>query len=85
LNKIIALVSQGMCPGGIFMVEDDERGAATPPRRPFTHEIGQSLDALSVAEIGERIEMLQAEIARLEAARRFKQDSQVAAAAFFKL
>ncbi len=67
------------------MMEDDERGAGTPLKRAFTHEIGQSLDALSVAEIGERIEMLRAEIVRLEAARQFKQESQAAAAAFFKI
>lgn len=54
-----------------------------PLPRP-THEIGQSLDLLSVAEIDERIEALRAEIARLEAARVDKQAASAAAEAFFK-
>jgi uncharacterized small protein (DUF1192 family) len=49
-----------------------------------SHEIGQSLDDLSVREIDERITTLQAEITRLEEARRAKQASHSAAAAFFK-
>ncbi len=49
-----------------------------------SHEIGQSLDDLSVQELDERITTLQAEITRLEEARRAKQTSLSAAAAFFK-
>jgi uncharacterized small protein (DUF1192 family) len=66
------------------MVEDDEKGLGAPPKRPMTHEIGQVLDTLSVAELDERIDMLKSEIIRLEETKRFKQDSQAAAAALFK-
>lgn len=54
-----------------------------PVRKP-SHEIGQPLDALSVHELAERIELLRAEIARLEQARTAKQAAQAAADAFFK-
>jgi uncharacterized small protein (DUF1192 family) len=63
--------------------DDDETFGALP--RKVVHEIGQSLDDLSVHEIDERITILQAEIARLEEARRAKEASASAAAAFFKL
>ncbi len=66
------------------MTEEDERGSATP-RQPLTHIIGQSLDSLSASEIGERILLLNMEIARLEQARQSKQEAQAAAAAFFKI
>jgi uncharacterized small protein (DUF1192 family) len=66
------------------MVEDDENGIGAPPKRTTAHEIGQPLDRLSVAELDERILLLKAEITRLEENRRFKQDSQTAAAALFK-
>jgi uncharacterized small protein (DUF1192 family) len=66
------------------MVEDDEKAFGAPPKRPMTHEIGQALDTLSVAELDERIEMLKSEIIRLEETRSFKQASQAAAAALFK-
>jgi uncharacterized small protein (DUF1192 family) len=49
-----------------------------------SHEIGQRLDDLSAQEITERITILQAEITRLEEARRAKQASLSTAAAFFK-
>lgn len=67
------------------MIEDDEKIFGAPPRRPMTHEIGQVLDTLSVAELDERILLLKSEITRLEETKRFKQDSQAAAAALFKL
>jgi uncharacterized small protein (DUF1192 family) len=54
------------------------------PRKTASHEIGQSLDDLSAQEITERITILQAEISRLEEARRTKQASLNAAAEFFK-
>lgn len=54
-----------------------------PVRKPG-HEIGQPLDALSVHELSERVELLRAEIARLEQARAAKQAAQAAADAFFK-
>ncbi len=61
------------------MTQDDD----APRPRP-AHELGQSLDLLSVVEIDERIEALRAEIARLEAARASKQAAGAAAEAFFK-
>ena len=57
---------------------DDE---PVKPRR--VHEIGQDLSLLSVDELDERIAALQAEIARLEAARHAKESSRRAADAFF--
>ncbi len=67
------------------MIEDDEKTFGAPLKRPMAHEIGQVLDTLSVAELDERILLLRSEIARLEETKRFKQDSQAAAAALFKL
>ncbi|ACK51193.1 protein of unknown function DUF1192 [Methylocella silvestris BL2] len=64
------------------MDEDSIFGA--PPRRAAQHEIGQSLDDLSIAQIEERIALLFAEIDRLETALKAKQASLGAAAAFFK-
>jgi len=62
--------------------EADPFGRA--PKAPPVHGIGQALDALSVAELADRIGMLQAEIARLEAMRAAKEASKRAADAFFK-
>ncbi len=65
------------------MAKDDEELFA-PKKAPARHELGQPLDALSLDELGERIELLQAEIARLEAARNNKSASRAVADAFFK-
>lgn len=62
--------------------ENDPFGA--PPRKKIAHEIGQPLDALSVAEIDERLALLKEEIARLERARIAKEASRQAADSFFK-
>jgi uncharacterized small protein (DUF1192 family) len=62
--------------------DNDEIFGAPPRKAASSHEIGQSLDDLSVQEIDERITALRAEITRLEA-RRAKQAS-LSAAAFFK-
>jgi uncharacterized small protein (DUF1192 family) len=62
--------------------DDDPFGA--PRKTPATHEIGQPLDALSAPELQERIELLKAEIARLEAAIKARQATKDAASAFFK-
>lgn len=62
-------------------IEDDI--FAAPKKKP-AHEIGQPLDALSVHELEERVELLREEIARLEAAKTAKSASAAAAAAFFK-
>lgn len=61
----------------------DDDPLAPPPKKP-AHEIGQSLDALSVDELDERIGLLRAEIERLQRARDAKAASRAAAAAFFK-
>ena len=53
--------------------------------KPAGHEVGQDLSALSIAEIDERIEILEREIERLREARGRKEASKDAASAFFKL
>ncbi len=58
---------------------DDE-----PVRKINAHEIGTSLDALSVDELQHRIGLLKDEIARLEAAIDAKTASRSAADAVFK-
>ena len=64
--------------------EDDDNIFGAPPRKKATHEVGQTLDALSVDELDERIALLKEEIARLETARGAKQASRAAADSFFK-
>jgi uncharacterized small protein (DUF1192 family) len=59
--------------------DDDDR-----PKKKITHEVGQDLTLLSVAELNERIALLQGEIARLEADIAKKQSSRSAADQFFK-
>ena len=61
---------------------DDDPLAA--PKKPAAHEIGEPLDAISVEELGERIELLKAEIERLEETVNAKQVSKRAAENFFK-
>ncbi|RXT46441.1 hypothetical protein B6S44_26930 [Bosea sp. Tri-44] len=58
---------------------DDDRPL---PKR--AHEIGQDLSQLAVAELDERIALLEAEVARLQEAREKKAASRSAADAFFK-
>lgn len=53
-------------------------------KKPKTHEIGMVLDALSVTELEQRIELLEGEIGRLRAAIAAKGDSRKAAEAVFK-
>jgi uncharacterized small protein (DUF1192 family) len=54
------------------------------PKKKTSHEIGQELSLLSVAELTERIALLQDEIARLDAEKTRKQTSKSAADTFFK-
>ena len=63
----------------------DEDGLPRQQPGKLAHEVGQSLDDLSVHQIEGRIAALRAEIARLEAALYAKQAARGAAAAFFKL
>ena len=60
-------------------IDDDDR-----PKKKISHEIGQELTLLSVAELNERIALLKDEIARLEADIAKKQASRSAADQFFK-
>jgi uncharacterized small protein (DUF1192 family) len=59
--------------------QDEEK-----PRPKPIHAVGEPLEALSVGELGDRIALLQEEIARLEAARAQKQAAQAVADALFK-
>lgn len=54
------------------------------PARKLAHEIGQDLSMLSVEELRARMELLRAEIARLEAECAAKGASRAAADSFFK-
>lgn len=56
----------------------------TRTKRPAAHEVGQDLSMLSVAEIDERVALLEAEIRRLGEARTKKLASQAAADALFR-
>jgi uncharacterized small protein (DUF1192 family) len=60
-------------------MDEDDR-----PKKKITHEIGQDLTLLSVAELRERIALLKDEIARLEANINSKQASRTTADQFFK-
>lgn len=55
-----------------------------PARKPRTHEIGQDLSLLSVAELEQRIGLLREEIARLEADLKLKGSTKSAAEALFR-
>jgi uncharacterized small protein (DUF1192 family) len=59
--------------------DDEDR-----PKRKITHEIGQDLTLLSVAELHDRIALLREEISRLEADIGRKQTSRSTADAFFR-
>ena len=54
------------------------------PKKKPVHEIGEDLSKLSLFELAERIEMLQAEIVRIEQAAAVKRASADHAATFFK-
>jgi len=54
------------------------------PKKKITHEMGQELALLSVAELTERVALLREEIGRLEAEMARKNASKSAADLFFK-
>jgi uncharacterized small protein (DUF1192 family) len=56
----------------------------TVPKKKPVHEIGQDLSQLSAEELRERVALLQAEIARLEADLKSKHASRTAAESVFK-
>ena len=60
-------------------IDDDDR-----PKKKIVHEIGQDLALISVKELQERIALLKAEIARLEADINRKEASRTVADQFFK-
>jgi uncharacterized small protein (DUF1192 family) len=60
-------------------IDDDDR-----PKKKVSHEIGQELALLSVAELEGRIALMREEITRLEADIVKKQASRSAADQFFK-
>ena len=64
--------------------DDDDPFGLKPKLKPPAHAVGEPLDTLSVAELSERIALLQAEIARLEAARTAKAAAGTAADSFFR-
>ncbi|MBV8849578.1 MAG: DUF1192 domain-containing protein [Methylobacteriaceae bacterium] len=61
--------------------EDDE---PLKPVRKLGHQVGEPLDALSIAEIDDRVRELHNEIQRLEEDKRQKLVSKSAASAAFK-
>jgi uncharacterized small protein (DUF1192 family) len=61
------------------VIDEDDR-----PKKKTTHEIGQDLALLSVAELNDRIALMKSEIARLEADIARKQSSRSTADQFFK-
>lgn len=65
--------------------DDEDPFGARPVKAPARHEIGQSLDALSVDELEERIALLRAEIERLDQAMTVKKASRAAADSVFRL
>ena len=60
-------------------IDDDDR-----PKKKIAHEIGQDLSLLSVEELAGRVQLLQDEIARLEADIVRKRAKRAAADQFFK-
>ncbi|MCJ2082093.1 DUF1192 domain-containing protein [Methylobacterium sp. J-090] len=61
-------------------MRDDDESRPRP-----AHSLGEPLDTLSVADLSERIALLQREITRLEAARDAKNAARDAAGSIFKL
>lgn len=55
------------------------------PRKAVAHRVGEALDTLSVEELGLRIALLEAEIARIAAARDVKTTALEQAGAIFRL
>ncbi len=63
---------------------DEESVFGIKHKAPAAHEIGQNLDDLSAAELGERIALLKAEIERLERAIEARQATRQAAHSAFR-
>lgn len=54
------------------------------PKKKAAHEIGEDLSRMSLDELAARVEILKAEITRIEAAAAAKRASADVAASFFK-
>lgn len=54
-------------------------------KKPKTHEVGMMIDTMSVDELGERIALLETEIARLRSAIAARDATKRAADAVFKI
>ena len=67
------------------MIAEEEGLALARRAAARTHEIGQTIDDLSLEEIALRIDVLRAEIERLEQARTSKEASRAGAEALFRL
>ena len=65
------------------MAREDEE--SLKPVRKLGHQVGEPLDALSIAEIDDRVRQLHDEIQRLEEDKRQKLASKSAASAVFKM
>jgi uncharacterized small protein (DUF1192 family) len=76
---VLALATAQDIEEDVMPIEDDDR-----PRKKISHEIGQDLSLLSVAELNERIGLLTTEIERLQAAVAKRNASKDAANSFFK-
>ncbi|HVZ13845.1 MAG TPA: DUF1192 domain-containing protein [Bauldia sp.] len=61
------------------LTDEDDR-----PKKKIAHEVGEDLSRLSLDELAARVELLKAEIARLEEAAAAKRQSAAAASAFFR-
>ena len=66
------------------MTKNEDEFIAPGKPGPAQHVVGESLAALSVEELGERIALLRAEIERLDNAIAHKKASRANADAFFK-
>jgi uncharacterized small protein (DUF1192 family) len=54
------------------------------PKKKLAHEVGEDLSRLSLDELAARVDLLKAEIERIEAAAAAKRASASAAQSFFK-
>jgi uncharacterized small protein (DUF1192 family) len=55
-----------------------------PVKKPRAHEVGMPIETMSVEELGDRIEILKAEIVRLEEAVAARKKTKAAADSLFK-
>lgn len=56
-----------------------------PRKKPSAHEVGMVIDAMSVEELQQRVDLLEGEIVRLKAAIEVRRKTRSAAESFFRL